>query len=145
MKNTSLTMANTIKHQGVIKRIQGTHVQVRITQTSACASCSIKGHCTSADTKEKMIDVFDSAASQYQVGQEVWVVGTLSMGVQAVLFAFILPLVILVTSIFFLMNVLEDELLASCGSMTCVAVYYLLLKILFKEKLRKRMSFIIQH
>lgn len=138
-------MANTIKHQGVIEHIQGTHIQVRITQTSACASCSIKGHCTSADTKEKIIDVFDNAASQYQVGQEVWVVGTLSMGIQAVLFAFLLPLVILVTSIFLLMNVLKDELLASCGSMICVAVYYFLLKILFKEKLRKRMSFIIQH
>ena len=83
-------MANTIKHQGVIEHIQGTHIQVRITQTSACASCSIKGHCTSADTKEKIIDVFDNAASQYQVGQEVWVVGTLSMGIQAVLFAFLL-------------------------------------------------------
>ena len=50
-------MANTIKHQGIVENINGSHLQVRIIQTSACASCSVKGHCTSADTKEKLVDV----------------------------------------------------------------------------------------
>ena len=52
-------MADTIRHQGIVENINGTHLQVRIVQTSACASCSIKGHCSSADTKEKLIDVID--------------------------------------------------------------------------------------
>ena len=59
-------MANTIKHQGIVENINGSHLQVRIIQTSACASCSVKGHCTSADTKEKLVDVADANAASYQ-------------------------------------------------------------------------------
>ena len=81
-------MANTIKHQGIVENINGSHLQVRIIQTSACASCSVKGHCTSADTKEKLVDVADANAASYQPGDRVWVTGELSMGVMAVLFAF---------------------------------------------------------
>lgn len=46
-------MADIIKHQGIVENINGSHVMVRIVQTSACAACSAKGHCASADTKEK--------------------------------------------------------------------------------------------
>ena len=87
-------MADTIRHQGIVENINGTHLQVRIVQTSACASCSIKGHCSSADTKEKLIDVIDESSS-YQPGDRVWVVGELSMGVMAVLLAFVFPFFVL--------------------------------------------------
>ena len=73
-------MANTIKHQGIVENINGSHLQVRIIQTSACASCSVKGHCTSADTKEKLVDVADANAASYQPGDRVWVTGELSNG-----------------------------------------------------------------
>ena len=82
-------MANTIKHLGIVESIEDHHIQVRIVQTSACASCSIKGHCTSADVKEKLIDIANADTSQYRQGDHVWVVGTLSMGGMAVLLAFI--------------------------------------------------------
>lgn len=77
-------MADIIKHQGIVENINGSHLQVRIIQTSACASCSVKGHCTSADTKEKLVDVADANAASYQPGDRVWVTGELSMGVMAV-------------------------------------------------------------
>ena len=50
-------MADIIKHQGIVENINSSHIKVRIVQTSACAACSAKGHCASADTKEKIIDV----------------------------------------------------------------------------------------
>ncbi len=61
-------MANTIKHQGIVENIHGSHLSVRIVQTSACAACSVKGHCSSADSKDKIIDIIDTAtAASYQV------------------------------------------------------------------------------
>ena len=48
---------NTIKHLGIVENIQGSHLSVRIVQTSACAACSAKGHCSSADSKDKVIDI----------------------------------------------------------------------------------------
>ena len=75
---------NTIKHLGIVENIQGSHLSVRIVQTSACAACSAKGHCSSADSKDKIIDIIDTAASSYQVGEKVMVVGETSMGMMAV-------------------------------------------------------------
>ncbi len=136
-------MADTIKHQGIVENINGSHLQVRIVQTSACASCSIKGHCTSADTKEKLIDVTDIHADAYRPGDNVWVVGTLSMGMQAVLLAFVLPLVLLVVALFVLIDAWNDELMAVGGAALLMAAYYFILW-LNRNKLKKRFSFTVQ-
>ena len=85
---------NTIKHLGIVENIQGSHLSVRIVQTSACAACSAKGHCSSADSKDKIIDITDVTAASYQVGERVMVIGETSMGMMAVVLAFVLPLVL---------------------------------------------------
>ena len=116
-------MADTIRHQGIVENINGTHLQVRIVQTSACASCSIKGHCSSADTKEKLIDVIDESSS-YQPGDRVWVVGELSMGVMAVLLAFVLPFLVLIFSLFAFMAMWHDELVSALCSFCLLYTSY---------------------
>lgn len=135
-------MANTIKHQGIVENINGSHLQVRIIQTSACASCSIKGHCSSADTKEKLIDVTDDNVSSYQPGDRVWVIGELSMGVMAVLLAFILPFLVLVFSLFIFMAIWNDELGSALCSLALLIPYYYILW-LNKSRLGKKFSFSI--
>ena len=135
-------MANTIKHQGIVESINGSHLQVRIIQTSACASCSIKGHCSSADTKEKLIDVTDNNAFSYQTGDRVWVIGELSMGAMAVLLAFVLPFLVLIFSLFIFMAVWNDELASALCSLALLIPYYYILW-LNKSKLGKKFSFSI--
>ena len=135
-------MADTIRHQGIVENINGTHLQVRIVQTSACASCSIKGHCSSADTKEKLIDVIDESSS-YQPGDRVWVTGELSMGVMAVLFAFIFPFLILIISLFVFMAIWNDELRSALCSLALLIPYYYILW-LNKSRLGKKFSFSIK-
>ncbi len=136
-------MANTIKHQGIVENINGSHLQVRIIQTSACASCSIKGHCSSADTKEKLIDVTDDNVSSYQPGDRVWVIGELSMGVMAVLLAFILPFLVLIFSLFIFMAIWNDELGSALCSLALLIPYYYILW-LNKSRLGKKFSFSIR-
>ena len=104
---------NTIKHLGIVENIQGSHLSVRIVQTSACAACSVKGHCSSADSKDKIIDIIDTAAASYQVGENVMVVGETSMGMQAVALAFIIPFVLLIFTLFLFMALIENELYAA--------------------------------
>ncbi len=136
-------MANTIRHQGIVENINGSHLRVRIVQTSACASCSVKGHCTSADTKEKLIDVTDANAVSYAVGDRVWVVGELSMGVMAVLFAFILPFFILIISLFVFMAVWNDELSSALCSLALLVPYYYIMW-LNKSRMSRKFSFSIR-
>ena len=136
-------MANTIKHQGIVENINGSHLQVRIIQTSACASCSIKGHCSSADTKEKLVDVTNDGETAYQPGDRVWVIGELSMGVMAVLLAFVLPFFVLIFSLFIFMAIWNDELSSALCSLALLIPYYYILW-LNKSRLGKKFSFSVK-
>ena len=135
-------MEDTIKHQGTIKKVSGSHIFVEIIQTSACSSCSIKGHCSSADRKEKMIEV-TAPQGMYQVGDEVLVVAALSMGTKAVILAFVVPFLLLVLSLFLLMTITKDDLLASLGAFATLVPYYLILW-LNKSRLKQQFLFTIK-
>ena len=114
-------MANTIKHQGIVENINGSHLSVRIIQTSACAACSVKGHCSSADSKEKVIDV---------------TTGDVTL-------AFVFPFILLILSLFIFMAVIGDELYASLLSLAVLVPYYCLLW-LNKTRLKQTFSFTIK-
>ena len=134
---------NTIKHLGIVENIQGSHLSVRIVQTSACAACSVKGHCSSADSKDKIIDIIDTAAASYQVGENVMVVGETSMGMQAVALAFIIPFVLLIFTLFLFMALIENELYAALLSLAVLIPYYFVLW-LNKTRLKQQCSFTIK-
>ena len=134
---------NTIKHLGIVENIQGSHLSVRIVQTSACAACSVKGHCSSADSKDKIIDIIDTAAASYQVGENVMVVGETSMGMMAVALAFIIPFVLLIVSLFVLMALIGNELYAALLSLAVLVPYYYILW-LNKTRLKQKFSFTIK-
>ncbi len=136
-------MANkTIQHQGIVENIHGTQIRVRIVQTSACSGCSAKAHCSSAESKEKIIEIEDPSG-MYRIGEEVMITGKMSVGRQAVWLAFVLPFLVLVISLFICMSVWNDELLASLGSLTVLAVYYLIVW-MNRARLKRKLSFTIK-
>lgn len=87
-------MGEEVNHKGRIETIEGNHIVVRILQTSACLHCKIAGHCNSAESKEKLVDVWTRSAEKYTVGQDVDVVMSGKLGLKAVLLAFVLPVII---------------------------------------------------
>ena len=68
-------MADLIRHRGIVEKVEGSHVTVRIVQTSACSACSAKGLCNASESKEKLIDVYQ-IQFPCQIGEEVIVCGT---------------------------------------------------------------------
>ncbi|MDR0989710.1 MAG: SoxR reducing system RseC family protein [Prevotellaceae bacterium] len=116
-------MADIIEHQGIVENIDGNHLSVRIVQTSACAACGARGHCAAADTKEKLIEVTTPKASDYQVGQQVMVYGALSMGMKAVWWAFLLPLLVLMVALVVLLSIWSEPA-AAIGSLVWLIPYY---------------------
>ena len=134
---------NTIKHLGIVENIQGSHLSVRIVQTSACAACSAKRHCSSADSKDKIIDIIDTAASSYRVGEKVMVIGETSMGMMAVVLAFIIPFILLIFSLFLFMALMENELYSALLSLAILIPYYFILW-LNKTRLKQKFSFTIK-
>jgi len=136
-------MADIIKHRGVIEKIDGSHIIVRIVQTSACSACSAKGLCNASESKEKQIDVYGVQAS-YRVGEEVVVCGTTSMGMRAVMLAFGVPLLILLLMLFVTMRITDgDALLSAIIALLAIIPYYIVIYFM-KDKLSKTFSFTIE-
>ena len=136
-------MADIIKHRGIVEKVEGSHVVVRIVQTSACAACSAKGLCNASESKEKQIDVYEVNAS-YRIGEEVVLCGTTSMGMHAVFLAFGIPMLLLLVALFVTMRVTDgDALVSSLVALFAVVPYYLVIYFM-KDKLNKTFSFTIE-
>lgn len=137
-------MAQAITHQGIVKNISGNQIRVQIIQASACASCVAKKMCNSAESKEKLIDVTTPEASEFAVGESVLLTGTLKTGLQAVLWAYAVPLILLVAVVLAVGNRTDDEPLAALAALAVLACYYLLLY-LNRKRLSRKFSFTIKH
>ena len=137
-------MSDIIQHQGTVESIDGSHIRVRIVQTSACATCVAHKYCNSSESKEKMIDVYTREAATYQVGQSVNVFGTTSMGMQAVLWAFGVPFVILVAVLYASIMLTDgDEPLSALLAMGTLGIYYLILY-MCRHRMEKKFVFTIE-
>jgi len=136
-------MADIIKHRGIVEKIEGSHVVVRIVQTSACSACSAKGLCNASESKEKKIDVFEMNPS-YRIGEEVFLCGSTSMGMKAVFLAFGIPVLLLLVALFVTMRVTDgDALLSAIVALVAIVPYYVILY-LMKDKMNKTFSFVIE-
>lgn len=119
-----------IEHQGVITDIAGHKVSVTILQQSACSSCHARGACTAADSKEKMVDIADYTG-KYKVNDLVTVVGQKSMGYRAVLWAFVIPIIILVSILVVSVNAWGlGEIDAALAAIISLVPYYAILYLL---------------
>jgi sigma-E factor negative regulatory protein RseC len=138
-------MANIITHQGIVESIENTRMTVRITQTSACAACSARGHCASADTQDKLIDVYIPPHAAYRPGDSVTIVGKLSMGMKAVFLAFVMPFVLLIVSLFVFMALTDnDQLLSGLLALAVLIPYYVILW-LMKGRLSRSFMFTVEN
>ena len=138
-------MNNNIKHLGIVESIDGSHVGVKILQSSACSSCSVKGHCNISETKEKIIDIHDKeSADCCSVGQEVMVCGTTSMGMKAVVLAFVLPFIVLLAALFVTMRVTDGDEAASALVSLCTLIPYYIIIYLLRNRISRTFSFTLE-
>ncbi len=135
-------MRETIEHQGVVASVDGNHVQVNIVQLAACSECKARSLCSSSESKEKIIDVYEAdAAEKYRVGERVKVCGTLSMGKQAVWLAFGLPLLLTVVWMLVAMVVLNLGELVSVGVLAVMLALYFYILYINRDRMAKRFAF----
>lgn len=129
-----------IQHEGIIQKIDGNHITVRVLQLSACSDCHVKEVCIAADSKEKFVDVFDTSG-QFKVDDRVLLEGKTSIGYKAILWAFVIPLVLLVTTLIATTSVWNfSESSAALSAIVVLIPYYIVLSLL-REKLSKKFIF----
>ena len=136
-------MSNKISHPGVIDRIEGDCVKVRIIQTSACAACKVASHCNASESKEKLVDVFGCDTAKYSTGQEVVVSTSKEVANRALLLGFGIPLLLLVAVLLIVLRWTGDEGIAALASLGALIPYYILLWLL-RDSIRQQVSFRIE-
>ena len=141
--NVEITnMSETISHRGIVERIEGDIVYVRIIQRSACSGCHAQSMCTASEAKEKIIEITDNSR-QFQVNQPVMIYGQSSLGLQAVFLAFVLPLIAVVLAIVIGTNLGWAETISAVIGLLFLVLYYGILY-LFRDKLKKRFIFMLK-
>lgn len=136
---------NAISHLGVVDSVGRNVVHVKIVQSSACSGCKIASHCAASESKVKMIDVFTTDASDYSKGEEVNVCATTSVGLKAVAYAFVMPLLVLMACVVITYYVTDkNEGVAAIAGLASLVPSFTLLYIL-RGKFERIMVFTINH
>lgn len=80
---------------GIVKYIDAEKLEVQIIRNSACSTCHAKGACTSQDVKEQLITITDFPLGLKE-GDAVSIIADSSMDMKAILYAFVIPLIVLI-------------------------------------------------
>jgi sigma-E factor negative regulatory protein RseC len=115
---------------------------VSIIQQSACSGCHAKGACSVAEMDEKIIDV-ESSDKILKVGDSVTLYGQSSMGLLAVLLAFVIPFLLILITLLILRYYISSEALSGLIALSTLIPYYIVLS-LFNRKLKTRLQFYIK-
>jgi sigma-E factor negative regulatory protein RseC len=130
----------TIIHPGVIDKVEGGKIFVKILSQSACSTCHAKGMCSLSEVEEKIIEVDHNHPHNYKSGDQVMVGLEQSLGKKAVLLGYFLPFVIFTVSIIVLISLIHHEGLAALISFLLLAPYYLTLYFM-RDRLRREFRF----
>lgn len=129
-----------IEHDGIVVAIDGEQVRIRIMQQAACAGCHAKAMCSASESKLKEVDAL--AEGELQVGDMVVVSLEQQLGWKAVLYSFVLPLVLLMAMLFAGQHYWsEPSWLSGTLAIVILAPYYLVLH-QFEGRFRKQYNFI---
>ena len=114
-----------INHKGIISKISEGVLTISLKGTINCEGCKAKAACGVSDSKDKEIDVFETNQA-FNLNEHVQIVLEKGLGLKAVLFAYVLPFILLIFTLFIASNFLK-EWVAGLLSLSILIPYYLLL------------------
>jgi positive regulator of sigma E activity len=134
------TGVNTIIHKGIVKKSDNESVTVIITPESACSGCHSEGSCTLSGKIEKSVVV--KGSYKVKEGDNVTVSMEQSTGFTALFLGYVLPMIIVVTSLIILVSLKSPELISGLVSISSLLPYYLILY-MFGKKINDNFIFSI--
>ena len=132
-----------IKHIGTIEKISKNTLHVKMLQSSACSSCHAAKLCQSSESKEKEVEVVTENASQYRVGQTVMLIGSVRQGLKATVWAYMVPILVLVAVLLGCVKAGCGETLSALLALGSLIPYFFTLW-LMREKFKKQFSFSVE-
>lgn len=126
--------------EGTVSRILPHRVEVTVISVSTCLHCRLKENCTVSDCRSRNILVETDNPQRYAPGSRVTVLMDSRLGWWSVFYAYILPLILVLGSLFAILAATADETAAAAGALAVLVPYYLLLAAM-KKRLLSRYAF----
>jgi sigma-E factor negative regulatory protein RseC len=142
-ESTDNCSVDTIRHKGIINKIDERFNYVAIIAQSACSACHAKSACNISDLNEEIIKIPKTPNDDYKTGQTVYVKMRKSLGTLAVMLGYIFPFLLVLVSLIILLNIISSEGLAGLISVGLLAPYYLILYF-YRSRLNKTFVFEIE-
>ena len=134
---------DTVKHEGVISRVDEKYVEVKIQSSSACAACHVKAACGMGESKEKTIIVPRPKDKSFEQGQRVTVTMSVSQGNKAAFIAYFFPFVVLVVTLLVLLHFGVKDVYAALISIASLIPCYLAIYA-FRGKIDKKFFYEVE-
>ena len=133
----------TVSHEGVITKIDGDTLEIKIIAQSACAACHAKSACTMSDQAEKVLTVPKPEGQVFQLFQKVKVVMAVGQGNKAAILAYLVPIILLLAALFICLGIGLSEGLAALIGIAVLIPYYFILY-LRRDQLKKKFDYRIE-
>jgi positive regulator of sigma E activity len=134
--------SNQINHTGTVIKIDNKSIEVMILAQSACSACHSKSMCSLSEMKEKTI-LIPMPKEKFEQGEQVSVVMAESLGILAVFYAYILPIIVLVATMAGLtLAGISEPVIGACVLILLTAYFFLIYAL--RNKLNKKFTFKIE-
>jgi sigma-E factor negative regulatory protein RseC len=146
MKNIEVDSScdvDSIKHSGIIKKIDEGIIYVSIVAQSSCNACHAKGVCHVSEMQEEIVEIPRVGKMDRKVGDRVDVVMKKSLGTRAVMLGYFVPFLLVLFTLVVSLSVMENQGVAGLLAIGVLLPYYLFLYA-SKDRLRRTFTFSIQ-
>ena len=132
----------TISHEGIVTRITGDELEIKILAQSACAACHAKSACGMGEQAEKILTVPKPKDRDFTLNQKVNVNMAIGQGNKAAVLAYLIPIILLLAVLFVCLGLGVNEGLSALISIVALIPYYIVLY-LQRDKLKKKFEYTI--
>lgn len=129
-----------IEHDAIIKEINETTYSADILAKAGCISCQLNKVCSVSDMEQKTIIVQKINDRDIKIGENVSVYISQSKGLKAVFLGYILPFLIVFTTLLIVHLITKNDGIAGLASIGILVPYYFILYLL-KDKINKNYKF----
>lgn len=129
-----------VSKPAVVTAIKGTKVTLKITSCSMCSECGAKNFCSMSENQEKEVVVDTQDATEFRIGEKVSVSLSSGQGVRAVVYGYVLPLVLLLAVVIGTSVAGYDDFISGISGIIVLIPYYFGL-FLLKDKLKSDFQF----
>jgi positive regulator of sigma E activity len=124
-----------VEQRGTVEQIAGHYIRVRVHREASCGDCKASGICFMGEGKERELEI-NNFTPGLKVGDHVEVIISRSLGNKAVFLGYMVPFIILLTSLLILNAFGANDLFSGIVSILAIMPYFLILYLL-RNRLRK--------